>query len=223
MMKSKSNGFTLVELLIVIVVMGALGFLFTDIMTQTLRGQNKTRVMNQVKQNGQVVLDKLNSDIRQAQEIKCVSSDGNVIIYTKLVSGQTGFTRIKFIAPIGQDNGKLVIDYPAVVKNLSETYDPCTAGDISPQNQQNLTDTDPVNGVSINNVDAQNIPFPVFTRSLTSSATDPNDLISDTVTINFNITAGVNAGFAYETTVKEGDPAKGGINYSTTIQLRDLR
>lgn len=201
-MKKFNAGFTLIELLVVVAVMGGLGLLFTDILTQTLRGQNKAKIINQVKQNGQAVLDKLTNDIRQAQEVKCATN--NTIVYARVVSGQTGFTRVRFTRPTSTTNGVLAMDHPVIADQTS-----CDEPNlINPP--ENLTDTDPVNGVSIKNAS--------FSHTLKSSSTDPNELISDTVTVSFDVTAGVGAGFAYETTVKEG-----GINYSTTIQLRDLR
>ena len=72
--KSAKSGFTLVEFLIVlgilaIAVGGSLLFL-----TSVLRGSNQANVNAEVKQNGQTVLDTLDSQIRNAKD---ASSDGS--------------------------------------------------------------------------------------------------------------------------------------------------
>ncbi|MDO8570484.1 MAG: type II secretion system protein [Candidatus Daviesbacteria bacterium] len=67
-----TKGFTLIEILVVIVLLGILGVILTNILSQVLRGQNKINTVNLVKQNGQVILDQLSHEIRSAEKVICI-------------------------------------------------------------------------------------------------------------------------------------------------------
>ncbi len=71
---SFSGGFTLIEF---VVVLGILGFLLGSIMlflNSTLRGANQTNITQEVKQNGQSVLDSLDKQIRGANDANGLGS-----------------------------------------------------------------------------------------------------------------------------------------------------
>lgn len=62
-------GFTLIEF---IVVLGILGFIVTStvlFLNSVLRGANQTNITQEVKQNGQVILDSLDKQIRGATDV----------------------------------------------------------------------------------------------------------------------------------------------------------
>jgi prepilin-type N-terminal cleavage/methylation domain-containing protein len=70
--KQFNNGFTLVELLVVIGVMGAVTGTALLFLTNILKGSNQARITAEVKQNGQTVLDSIDRQIRNAQEIRII-------------------------------------------------------------------------------------------------------------------------------------------------------
>lgn len=224
--KQKNKGFTVVELLVVISIMVILGAIFTNILIDTLRGRNKVRAINQVKQNGQVVLDKLSNEIRNADGVVCVdkyiaagANPGSVKDTIVIVNGGV-YTQYRFIAaPSSSVNGKIQKlnftekDIPTTSESLTRIPDANLCIDQSDSLngggsnlQQSLTDTDPINGVSIIYNQVNGIDQDVFEQR------------DDNIIIKFNASAGVQAGSAYDVTVAEG-----GIPFSTSIQVRGIR
>lgn len=63
------QGFTLVEFLVVIGILGLSVGSILLILTTVVKGVNQTNVQNEVKQNGQNVLDTLSTQIRNAVEV----------------------------------------------------------------------------------------------------------------------------------------------------------
>lgn len=70
--KDFSSGFTLVELLVVIGVLGVVTGTALLFLTSILRGSNQARIVAEVKQNGQIVLDSIDRKIRNAQGIRAI-------------------------------------------------------------------------------------------------------------------------------------------------------
>jgi type II secretory pathway pseudopilin PulG len=61
------NGFTLIELLVSIVVMIAVGTIIAGIVSSSLRGTNKTNTIENIRQNGNYVLNQISKNIEYAQ------------------------------------------------------------------------------------------------------------------------------------------------------------
>ncbi|MEX0621601.1 MAG: type II secretion system protein [Candidatus Woykebacteria bacterium] len=78
--KQSQNGFTLVELLVVTAVIGILAIISATVFNSILRSQNKTAVINEVRQNGNLAIDKLDRDVKQASEVTLVDDlqDGDI-------------------------------------------------------------------------------------------------------------------------------------------------
>ena len=66
---SYNKGFTLVELLVVTAVIGVLGVLSATLISSILRSQNKTAIINEVRQNGDLVISKFERDVKQSSGI----------------------------------------------------------------------------------------------------------------------------------------------------------
>lgn len=208
------KGFTLIELLVVIAVMGILGVILSDLLIQVLRGQNKVRIINQVKQNGQVVLDKLTQEIRQADEIICKGdSDKDLVVDTIVLVKDGIYSRYRLHKPTpGIENGKITKTDFTEDDFLGIAYaELCTSNvNYGRGTPVSLTDTDPNSGISVNTaVDASGNPIDVF------KIEDEKPQFTDIVTIKFRATAGVKAGEAYEATV-----ADGGILFATAVQAK---
>jgi prepilin-type N-terminal cleavage/methylation domain-containing protein len=66
---SKQRGFTLIELLITTLVMGLLAVVSANIISSVLKSQNKTTMVNEIRQNGDLVISKFERDVKQAQRV----------------------------------------------------------------------------------------------------------------------------------------------------------
>lgn len=75
MMRNKSSshkGFTLIELLVVTAVMGILAVVSATIISNVLRSANKTNIINEIRQNGNLVIDKFERELKQAERV-CIT------------------------------------------------------------------------------------------------------------------------------------------------------
>lgn len=211
---SRSSGFTLIELIVVVGLIGILGFIFSDVLSQTLRGQNKVRVINQVKQNGQVALEKISNDIRDADKVICVGKNPNNNVPsgandTLVVFKKGNFTRYRFYPPNFAKtpaNGYIAVDTFNIGDfGTSTTPDQyCTLNFQFNNTSNTLTDSDTFNGVSID-YDSNN---PIFGLVNPTQSAGFNDII----TVTFRGFPGVQSGATYENLVKEG-----GVLFTTSI------
>ena len=206
------KGFTLVELIVVVGIMGILGVIFTNTLIQSLRGQSKVKVINEVKQNGQVILDRLSSDIRQAEKIVCRGkntdnkSNSPENAYDTIVVVRSGtYSRFRLITPTSITNGFIErSDFGAenITSPNAEVLLCSTPGSIG--STYILSNLDSISGVAIN-YDGVN---PVFVWESSPG-------YSDVVTIKFRAFQGVKAGSLFESSVSEE-----GVSFATTIQVR---
>ena len=79
----KKNGFTLIEILVVIAIMAITGIILTEVFIRSLRGGNKAEVLSLLKQNGQSVLERMDKDIRNSDSVVCVDSTKTMIVIQK--------------------------------------------------------------------------------------------------------------------------------------------
>ena len=92
-------GFTLVEFLIVITILGLTIGSTTLILTSNLKGANQSAIVAEVKQTGQVVIDTMERQIRNSSgarklldiEETTISADAQSVIELKQLTGQTYF------------------------------------------------------------------------------------------------------------------------------------
>ncbi len=73
-MINNQKGFTLIEILVVITIIGILTGITADIFIQIVRGSNKANVVTEIKQNGDNILNQLERAIRNAEEITAFGS-----------------------------------------------------------------------------------------------------------------------------------------------------
>lgn len=200
-------GFTLIELIVVIAIMGVLTLIITDTLIQTLRGENKVKILNQVKQNGQVVLDTMLNEIRRAKTVICIGDyDNDNIDDTIVIFGNEVYTRFRYVKPFPTDN-PTANGYIRRDDFTDQTSVMCSSEDIGSLQSFILSSTDPLNGVSIK----QDGLSPIFSENARSG-------YSSIITIRFRVAEGVRAGRTYETAVEEG-----GVLFTTTVQVRGGR
>lgn len=84
----KNKGFTLIELLVVTALIGVLGVISAVVISSILRSQNKTAIINEVRQNGDLVISKFERDVKQASQVcitggaSCPGSETSVTLQT---------------------------------------------------------------------------------------------------------------------------------------------
>ena len=145
------KGFTLLEFLVVI---GLLSITIGSILlflTSVLKGTNQANITSEVKQNGQVVLDTLESQIRNASDAVCLNWAGDLCspadpkTYIKLIRQSADPLHIRCVNNDGE-NGRIEIAVSAVV-----------LGTI-PSNFTSITSQDTVSGVDITNCSFTIVP-----------------------------------------------------------------
>lgn len=207
-MKKTSNffGFTLIEMLIVISILSVLGVLILTIFTRTLKGNNKSQIIESIKQNGQSVLEIMDKTIRDSDNAVCISPDNKNLVVVK----NGIYARYRFIAPVvsPSSNGFIQQDNPdrinvegsnPVRKETDSELVSRVCGNSDPMpNAITLTDTNSQTGVSVENG--------LFTR-------DKSAGYKDQVTIKFDLWPGKGAP---QSVTGQIDP----VSFQTTIQLR---
>lgn len=201
------GGFTLLEVVIAIAVVGMLGVMLSDTLIQTLRVRNKTRVVNQIKQNGQVVMDKIEKILREQDKVVGLPcsvgspAEPKLLLYKKS-GGEQIYSLVRFVPKItigtSKRNGYAAVSYfvnPSTPLTCPSA-DPTTAASTEELNSQ----TDFQNGVSVEGG---------------SFAYTPTAGFKDQVTVSFKVEPGIDAGLA-----PENLGPSGGVEFKTTIQLR---
>lgn len=190
-----SRGFTLIETVVMIGIIGVLGVILTDTLTQIFRGQNKVITISEIKQHGQTMLDQMAKTVREAEKITCpiavsdipVPSDAIVVAKNKV------YTRYKYQPPTATASGYIFTD------NVQNCTGPQGAGAVI------LSNTDPAKGVSIRQADPSK---QIFTRYFSPG-------YKDAVTIQFRMGPGEGAA-----KVAESQVSSSGVLFQTTVQMR---
>lgn len=209
-----NKGFTLVEILVVIVLVAIAGTMLITIFANTLRGSNKSQILAVIKQNGQAVLDKISKDIRDSDNVLCTNQYGDTLVVVK----NGIYTRYRFIPPrntnatlgscgslLGDANGCIQQDNPVQpatgvnsdIKFFKDNVCTDPMGTDAPI-VNTLTDTKTLSGISVENGQ--------FLRDKPAG-------YREQVTVKFELKAGVDVPPAISDQV-------GTINFQTSIQLR---
>src|SRR3990167_5504516 len=188
-----SKGFTLLEFFVVI---GLLSITIGSILlflTSVLRGTNQANITAEVKQNGQVVLDTLESQIRNASDAVCLNpADGSLCAsptqsttHIKLLRTNSDPLHIRCVNNAGE-NGRIEI---------------VTSLDQLPTNFTSITSQDTVSGVDIKD----DCSFIIVPSS--GGVSDP-----PIVSASFNVNQGVDAASRQDFMAN--------VSFQTTISLR---
>ena len=72
---ARARGFTLIEVLIVVLFLGVFAVVATDTFSNIMKTQNKVRVLNELGQSGSYALSIMEQQLRNADEITCCGGD----------------------------------------------------------------------------------------------------------------------------------------------------
>lgn len=96
----KQNGFTLIEVLVVVAVTGILTVMATVIFINTVRNSKKAEITSEARQNSALVIDRLQKDARTATNL-AISGTGR----TLTISHPSGAIVWNCTLPSGTNNG----------------------------------------------------------------------------------------------------------------------
>ncbi len=209
----KKNGFTMVEMLVVISLLAIVGVIILTIFSNTLKGTNKSQIISVIKENGQSILENMDKTIRGSDNVVCVGTAVNAND-TLVVKKAGQYIRYRMISPSPSVNGYIQQDFPQPLCGATDinAFEVPLCGDSMGGDcsipAQTITDTNTTSGVSVDcyQQDCMNPSDSIFTRTQSSGP--------DQVTIKFNLSPGVAAPQAISGQI---DP----VSFQTTIELRN--
>ncbi len=138
------SGFTLIEAMVTLVIVGVIGLILTGILSNGFNGGVKTQLIGNIKQNGQVVFNKMENSIKFAQGVVCpmvvspaTSQSGQVLV---IQDKDGNLLRYSYISPTSTTNGKILQDAPTITSSLVAS-DYCNLTTVPLTNAISLTDT----------------------------------------------------------------------------------
>lgn len=195
------RGFTLIEALVALAILGVIGFILADILSRGFRSTNKTQILGTIKQNGQSALNILDQTIRSSESVLCASSSVSPFPSRIVVVKRPKYIRYTFVPQNNDANGYITqetIAIPVPPPDAAGAVQYCTSAIPNQSDLTVLTDQNPVTGVSLKTGAFKQIS---------------NSTAKDSVEMEFVLGPGTKAGPAYFETANS-------ITFKTTVQLR---
>lgn len=168
------GGFTLIEIVVTISIIGVVGFILANIISRSFRVSDRGQELSKFKQNGQVALFSIENSLRDAQDVVCVSSLGSSIT---LQTKSGAYLRFRQTSKTSLKNSAIKRDQPnlsQITSSPPNTNDFCDPNLVaSSQNDTFITDPDPTSGVTVEDL--------IFTSSSNSG-------FKASVSVSFNLT-----------------------------------
>lgn len=131
------KGFTIIEILVVIAIIGIMGLVVTEIFVRNLRGNEKAKVLASIKQNGQSALERMDKTVRSADNIVCVPTSEVLVVVKSGVYTRYRFKVDSGVNTIIEDNPV----FPGAGPLSTFVGDICSVNDYTGANKILLTDT----------------------------------------------------------------------------------
>lgn len=150
MFKHYQKGFSLLEAIVAISVIGVMGFVVAAVITRSFKASDKTQLLGLVKQNGQNALNILESSIRNSQEVACISTSNDVITVLKK-EGKKDNILLRFSLA----NDAIRQDEPDITEITIPDFkkeDLCNLAHLPLKNDVYLTDNNASTGVKVENL-----------------------------------------------------------------------
>lgn len=153
------KGFSLIEVVVAISVMGILGIILASIMSRSFRAGDKTKLLSQVKQNGQLALNIMDDEIKSSEAVVCLGKTfaGNPNFDVMTLQKKDGsLARFRFVQNTQSQNSSIKQDFPTLSQLSSSvsitpinTNDLCDLVKVTPMNDSYLTNANQTLGVSV--------------------------------------------------------------------------
>ena len=164
--KKNERGFSLIELLVSIAVLVAIGSIVTNVITSSLRGSNKANNIENIRRNGNYALEQITKNIEYAQTFDGLSTDGSTYVAncpfstpTPPASPSPVKTTYNYIKVTPLDSNPLVYEcIPPVAPSTVPTFtvnDTVNEVDIIDPSSVNLTDC----SISCTQTNATDVPI----------------------------------------------------------------
>lgn len=101
--KTIERGFSLIELLVVLAVVGVVFGVALTTLASIIRSSTKSSIFSQVKQNGDVAMEQMVRSIRNAVDV-CVEAGNTIKIYTSKVTCPATNETISFVCTVSSGN-----------------------------------------------------------------------------------------------------------------------
>jgi len=190
------NGFSLVEVIIAITIIGVVGLMTTTIMSRSYRVNNQSSKISLLKQNGDMALGVITETLRNAEGVVCYSGASNIkSLVVRTLAGK--YVKFRFVDPSPPTGTPTQNGFIVKQENLNPAdFDNfCTTTLLSPA-EVPITNKDENSGVSISNG--------TFSALVGSGG-------KDLITIKFNV---------YPSLRSSGNLSSDVFPVQTTIQIR---
>ncbi len=167
-----SKGFTLVELLASVIVLVAVGFIISGIITSSLRGTNKTTAIENIRQNGNYTLAQISKTIEYAQVFNGLSNDGANYVTS------CPFSLAPTPVPVITNYNFIKV---TPLNSSSITYNCTSSPPIITANEAPLVDTNAVSLIncSLACVQTRSADIPIIKIGFTLGPKSPNALVEN--------------------------------------------
>lgn len=177
-MKTK-NGFSLVEVIIMIGILAVIGVITSTILTRTYRAGSQSETISKLKQNGDLAIKMMDETIRKAETVVCY--DPTAPVQSLVVRTQSGtYTKFRFVDPVPPSGTPTQNGFIVKQENLSsaDLASFCTTTLASPP-EIPITNNNSASGVSVTGG-----------QFLKIAGTQGKD----TITISFNVNPSLKSG-----------------------------
>ncbi len=230
--KTNIFGFTLIEAIIAISIIGVIGLVLSDLLSKGFKGSNKTQIIGNVKQNGQVAMNLMDQTIRKAEVVICPLPPDpppapppppSPIIVVQDKNGNYTRYVIKaedtMVPLASRQNGYITSDDPT--KATLQTYLSCSTNVFDPNCAQYLCDplgsyaplpnptlTSTTFLTTYNDISGVSVKDGGFIRQLSTTGS------KDSILIKFTLGSAVHSGYDYSTQLQTN------VAFETAVQLR---
>ncbi len=205
-----NSGFTLVESVIAIAIVGVIGLIMADVLNRAFENGNKTALLSNIQQTGQAALNTIEGTSRYSKFV-CVGdgSTGNNVINTDYsvmaISKDGRYIRYIYKAATSMTNGYISEDFPVYTGTATDICNLTTPVPGTATNQHKLT-----NDVALS------VKSAAFTLLNKSSVGGDNGASKVTVSIKFSLVPTINANQRVGSQIGTTN----GIDFSNTLQFR---